>query len=180
MATAYPPSATPVLWNNRDIVLYHGTIQKHADSILKGIDIQQSRVKTDFGQGFYVTTLKRQAEGWASKAHERVRLRFRQNEENKPVLVKYEIPRDDLAPLESLWFVRGAFDADDYWSLVFHCRQGKPGHARFNRGGRYDIVIGPVASQWRQRLTIADVDQISFHTDRAIALLVNPSVLPVR
>lgn len=180
MAIAHPPSATPVPWNNQDIVLYHGTIQKHADSILKGIDIQQSRVKTDFGQGFYVTTLKRQAEGWADKAHARIRSRFRQYAENKPVVVKYEIRRDELAQLETLWFIRGAFDADDYWSLVFHCRQGKPGHRRSNSPAIYDIVIGPVAGDWRQRLTITDVDQISFHTDRAIALLVNPSVLPVR
>lgn len=36
-----------------------------------------------------------------------------------------------------------------------------------------DMVAGPVASSWRQRLLHADVDQISFHTSTAADLLDN-------
>jgi hypothetical protein len=67
--------------------------------------------------------------------------------------------------------VRGSFDADDYWSLVFHCRSGNPGHRRGGPVPFYDVVVGPVAAFWQQRLAIQDVDQVSFHTQPAIDLL---------
>lgn len=35
----------------------------------------------------------------------------------------------------------------------------------------YDLVYGPVAAFWNQRMTIADADQISFHTTKAEAVL---------
>jgi hypothetical protein len=33
------------------------------------------------------------------------------------------------------------------------------------------MVVGPVTLNWRQRLMVADSDQISFHTPRAAAIL---------
>src|SRR6266487_482862 len=65
-----------------------------------------------------------------------------------------------LAALQCVWFVRGSFDADDFWSLVFHCRTGGGKHARTTNYGWYDVAIGPAAASWRQRLTIHDADQV--------------------
>lgn len=80
--------------------------------------------------------------------------------------------RDQLAPLESLWFVRWLTNADDYWSLVFHCRRGGSNHQRGAiNSGWYDVVIGPVAGPWFLRRTIFGYDQLSFHTDRAAKVL---------
>ena len=37
------------------MILYHGTIQDSADSILRGIDLAKSKASVDFGRGFYLT-----------------------------------------------------------------------------------------------------------------------------
>jgi hypothetical protein len=68
-----------------------------------------------------------------------------------------------LAGLDTLAFVRGDFYADDYWSLIHYCRKGALDHSR-SSPGYYDIVYGPVAAFWNQRMIVADADQISFHT----------------
>jgi hypothetical protein len=68
--------------------------------------------------------------------------------------------------------VRGDFDAEHYWSLVHHCRLGAADHAR-PVSGWYDVVYGPVAAFWNQRMAIGDADQISFHTAAAETLLNN-------
>jgi len=73
-----------------------------------------------------------------------------------------------LAGLESIWFVRGDAQAEEYWSFVHHCRTGGD-HAR--AGQWYDIAIGPLASSWRSRLTFLGADQISFHTTGAERIL---------
>jgi hypothetical protein len=178
---ANPPSNTPALWHNQEIILYHGTLNKHANSILTlGIDIEKSRNASDFGRGFYLTTLKYQAEAWADQSKDRISDPAERNApENSPVIMAYQVQRDDLAKLDALWFIRGSHDADDFWSFVFHCREGKSGHGRYTNHGLYDIVAGPVAAFWRQKTLIAGADQVSFHSDRAIGLLVNPSIIPV-
>ena len=117
------------------------------------------RPRTDFGRGFYTTTLLRQAQTWAFQT-------VQTDPGGAAAVVAVEVDRNELAALEVLSFVRGDFDAEDFWSLVVHCRSGNPDHARAN-GGWYDVVAGPVASFWRQRLTISGVDQMSFHTAAA-------------
>jgi hypothetical protein len=116
----------------------------------------------DFGQGFYTTTLLRPAITWA---HTRAAVVG-----GVPGYARFVVDRNALSEQDTLSFLRGSFDAEDLWSLVFYCRGGNPGH---NRGEKvfHDVVIGPVAAFWRQRLAIQDVDQISFHTDRAVYLL---------
>ena len=44
-----------------------------------------------------------------------------------------------------------------------------------SQGPYYDLVYGPVAAFWNQRMSIADADQLSFHTAAAEAVL-NKSV----
>jgi hypothetical protein len=56
---------------------------------------------------------------------------------------------------------------------VQHCRQSVPassgvaGSVRDHcvaKSGWFDIVTGPVAAFWEQRVLMKDADQISFHT----------------
>jgi hypothetical protein len=81
-----------------------------------------------------------------------------------PAVIKIEITRTSLANLDTIAFVRGDFDAEDNWSLIHHCRKGALDHGRPSPKPSYDVVYGPVAAFWNQRMTIADADQISFHT----------------
>jgi hypothetical protein len=83
-----------------------------------------------------------------------------------PAVIELTISRVSLAALDALVFVRGDFDAEDFWSLVHHCRKGALDHGR-SSSGYYDVVYGPVAAFWNQRMIVADADQISFHTARA-------------
>jgi hypothetical protein len=159
------PPAVPPNWSNQKLVLYHGTLYTDALKIVTRVDISKGRTYTDFGPGFYTTTIFRQAKSWAWT-------RSRRKRRSTFAVVSLEIERDALAGLQALWFVRGSFDADDFWSLIFHCRKGRGPHARTaHTSPKYDVVIGPAAASWRQRLAIHDVDQVSFHTSAAEALL---------
>lgn len=154
----YPPPP----WTNAPVRLYHGTVKAHASAIIAGgVKIALGRSGTDFGPGFYTTTLERQAQTWAFQL-------ARQRKASHAAVVAIDVDRNALATLETLVFVRGDFDAEDFWSLVVHCRSGTKDHARGVSGaGAYDVVAGPVASFWQQRLTIHGVDQMSFHTPAA-------------
>ncbi len=158
-APAYP---SPVSWTNQDLVVYHGTIQTYGASILASVNVFAGKARTDFGTGFYTTTSLPQARSWAH------RLAFGTGQ--NPVVVELTIPRDGLASLDCVWFVRGDADADDFWSLVKHCRTGGRGHARTGVTW-YDVAIGPLATTWRQRTCYTNCDQISFHTTQSQTIL---------
>ena len=165
-------SNQPPFWTNQDIHLYHGTIRTYAESIQKKVDLTKTKPANDFGPGFYTTTVFDQAKAWAFT----IWIRRGQPPKNKPAVVEFVVSRDKLAKLESLWFVRGDRAADDYWSLVWHCRQGAINHARHKARPRdgdrlYDLVVGPVALQWRALQTMHDSDQVSFHTGDAADIL---------
>jgi hypothetical protein len=131
---------------------------------------------TDFGRGFYTSTVRRQARNWAWK-------RFRlllpsQRRADRPVVIRLRVPLDRLARLDSLQFVLGEYDHDRFWSLVHHCRASTPRAVRSHaRPGRrppddwYDVVSGPVAAFWEQRVAMLGSDQFSFHTARAARVL---------
>ncbi len=101
-----PPIVDPPLWTNQRISLYHGTIQAHLPSLLTEIDLSQGRERTDFGQGFYTTTWLRQAQSMA--------WRLAEYRKSPPVVVQYDVDREALASLDSLWFVCGSFTAEDF------------------------------------------------------------------
>jgi hypothetical protein len=128
MATAQP-GITPVPWTNQPLTLYHGTMQRHVASILAGITLSSGRAYTDFGQGFYTTTVEQQARAWAWTLSQRAR-----GYGNLPAVVRFDVDRDSLAQLDCVWFVRGSLNADDFWSLVFHCRTGQAAHRRAGPG----------------------------------------------
>src|SRR5450432_2421716 len=114
-----PPIAFPApIWSNQDLVVYHGTTSKFASDIeTRTIDVTRGKRNTDFGPGFYTTTLKRQAQMWAAQISA-------SRAGSIPAVVEITILRTSLATLATLSFVRGDFDAEDYWSLVHHCRKG--------------------------------------------------------
>lgn len=154
----------PLPWTNQRLPLYHGTLDVFVQSILGGIQLTHSRPHADFGRGFYLTTAEPQATSWAWQLSLR-------RPGTLPAVIRFDVDRDRLVTLETLFFVRGAYDADDFWGLVFHCRSGAMDHGRSGSRRWYDVVVGPVAASWRQRLSIQDTDQVSFHTDRAVGLL---------
>lgn len=156
--------ALPPPWTNQALALYHGTLGRSVAAILAGVNPHAGRAFTDFGRGFYTTTVERQARAWAWQLMHRY-------PGNLPAVICFDVDRNALAGLDSLWFVRGSVDADDYWSLVHHCRVTGGTHGKGAHGGWYDAVIGPVAASWRRRLALPDADQISFHTTRAAKLL---------
>ena len=128
-----PLIATPRVWTNQPVALYHGTIDRHVPSILAGVDATKGRRFAHFGRGFYTTTLERQARTWAWELS-------RQRPGSYPAVVRFDADRNALATLEAMWFVRGSYDAEDYWSLVFRCRSRGGNHGR-GASGWYDTVM---------------------------------------
>jgi hypothetical protein len=163
---ASPPIVfPPPPWVNQDIIVYHGTVDKFAAAIVSGpILVSLGKPCTDFGPGFYTTTSKRQAQTWAAQLSAT-------RPGASPAVIEITIKRASLATLESIAFVRCDFDADDYWSLIHHCRNGGLDHGRSSPASYYDIVYGPVAAFWNQRMIVSDADQISFHTPSAERVL---------
>jgi hypothetical protein len=165
------------------VVLWHGCTDLDRQGIeSKGISLSLSRPDLDFGQGFYTTTLQRQAQHWAVRRYDS---KWVPKENNRPVALRFRVPRSTLAGLLSLTFVRGDYASDDYWSLVQHCRQSKamnkkrhtPAKINDHRGpvsengyNWYDVVSGPVVADWKQRATLEGMDQFSFHTAQGIEL----------
>jgi hypothetical protein len=152
------PHWDPAKWT--DIVLFHGTTRTDANNIMhNGIDLKSCRPNTDFGPGFYLTSLRRQARHWAwLRYYPRGGRLSGGAGPNAPVVMKFALPRQALAQLEALqFFVRGSYDDEDYWSFVQHCRQNPsvPGppflgmppniHRSAPLSPWYDIVAGPVA-----------------------------------
>lgn len=155
----------PPPWLNQDIVVYHGTVDTFAPAIQSGpIVVGLGKPNTDFGPGFYTTTQLRQAHMWAAQI-------AATRPGTSPAVIEIKIKRLLLAGLETIAFVRGDFDAEDYWSLIHHCRKGALDHGRGPSAPYYDVVYGPVAAFWNQRMIIADADQISFHTANAETVL---------
>lgn len=172
---SYAPRNPPPPWPKLAdaCVLYHGCTRNDATAIqANGIDLNRCRPDADFGRGFYMTTVQRQAENWAW-----YRSQCQPGSAGAgsgAVVLAFRVPRDHLARLETLCFPRGTHDYEDVWSLITHFRQPPPGnhHERTPPARRwYDVVWGPVSVLWQQRYALPDADQVSFHTHPAVALL---------
>jgi hypothetical protein len=177
-ATLLDPASDWVAGKTKDTVhLWHGCTTLDLASIVShGIDLRKCQVDTDFGQGFYLTSIRRQARHWAWLRYFDLKPRVQRTE--RPVMLRFELLREALGRLASISFVSGAYENDGYWSLVQHCRLSPPypNHHRHeysaNRDRMYDVVSGPVAAHWYQRMADFDSDQFSFHTrggDAALA-----------
>jgi hypothetical protein len=164
------PEPMPDVWQNQDLILYHGTTLAFAEIIMKdGIDVEKGNPLTDFGRGFYTTSLLPQAKKWAGQ------LAIRKNE--KAAILRYHVKREDLAKLDTLWFTSTTVELKNFWSFVFHCRMGNVGHGRSGTMVYYDVVIGPVAAKWEDQMLFADADQVSFHSKRATSILKNSELM---
>jgi hypothetical protein len=151
-------------WQNQPLTLFHGTLAAHITSIEHGVELRRVRRYSDFGRGFYTTTSQRQARFWAEEQVRRVGI-------GEPAIARFVVPRAELAKLRSIWFVRGGADGEDYWRFVEYCRTGRRARGVRLFGGWYDLVVGPVAINWRRRRVLDNSDQVSFHTGDAIAVL---------
>jgi hypothetical protein len=177
-AASPAPFNIPPTWSNGPLVVYHGTLAIHAASIqAHGVNPLTGRVGTDFGPGFYTTTVERQAKSWAFLTAAASTVGGIGG--SAGAVVRLEVDRDALARLDSIGFIRGDYDAEDFWSLVFHCRQGGLGHARPPAAPYYDVAYGPVASFWMQRNAMNGADQISFHSSACTPILLVKGVSPV-
>jgi hypothetical protein len=160
-------------WTNPALILYHGTVLNSAQGIVaSGIDRRTFRPGTDFGPGFYATTNLAQAREWAARKARKLG--------GVPAVIRFFVNRDAAASLQAVWFVRHGSDGSDYWFLVGSCREGAADHGRTGFNGFYDLVVGPVAKRWTSRpyAIIDDSDQVSFHTDNALAILRTPTIVP--
>ena len=173
-----PPWSNP---RSAYIKLWHGCTSADEWHIrLVGITPLLGRPNSDFGRGFYTTTIKRQARHWAWARY--YDPQFRRQPGVRPVVLRFSVPRHTLAGLTCICFGIGAYNNKDFWSLVQHCRQSNPkanppvinDHAGPVYDGAchwYDIACGPVAAFWKQRSAMHDADQISFHTTKAASIL---------
>ena len=105
--------------------LYHGSNTK-----IEKIDLSKCRPYKDFGQGFYLTEIKEQAEKMASRtAH---------IYEGEPIVTEFEFDESALTKLS----VKQFDGPNEEWALFVLANRSKenqqPTHS-------YDIVIGPVA-----------------------------------
>ena len=107
------------------MILYHGG----TEAVMQP-DCKKGRPDLDFGQGFYVTLLQDQAEGFARrKARDR---------KGKPVISVYEF--DYEAAIKDCAYLNFEFYDEAWLDFVVESRSGlKP-------WGNYDIVEGGVAN----------------------------------
>jgi len=158
-------------WTNAALTLYHGTVGPFADDLEKsGISLTKCRAKTDFGRGFYLTTSRRQARDHANNRFgARNFLPAMTPNRFDPVcaaVAEYAIDRLALGMLSDLVF---ASPDAEWMDFVTHCRGRQP-HIPNGAQAYYDVVWGPV-SQVGGRPFPPDVNQVSFHSQRALGLL---------
>ena len=115
------------------MICYHGS-----DTIVDMPRILEAKRPLDFGGGFYVTTSKTQAKGWA------IKVAYRNNNQHRGVN-RYEF---DLEKAASELTVIHFEVADEKW-LDFICNNRSGKYA-----GDYDIVIGPVADDRVYRVVV--------------------------
>jgi hypothetical protein len=167
---------------SRFVSLYHGcTGDDRLNMEANGIQVSGCRVDTDFGRGFYMTTLRRQARQWAWIRYYSPGVR---RSGNQPVILRFLVEREVLGKCCSLQFVRGDFNSLDFWSLVQHCRSSTTSSIRHHErstgsrtatsGDWYDTVSGPVAAFWDPRVAMQGADQLSFHTQPAVDSVLMP------
>lgn len=106
------------------MIVFHGSNQ-----IVKNPDLSHSFKNLDFGKGFYVTSVREQAERWARRKAD-----FETG--TNPILNIYE-----LSEVLSDYKVLDFKDELDSWiDFVCNCRDGKDDYKN------YDLIIGKVAN----------------------------------
>jgi hypothetical protein len=146
------------------MILYHGS-----DIIVKNPDILHSQICLDFGSGFYVTSVKEQAERWAKRKG------LLQGNE-KGIVSIYEYTEDNNFKIKDF-----ADDLETWIDFVCDCRNGSDSYKK------YDLIKGKVANDkvfrvvdmykqgiWDKERTIREIkvyetyDQLAFVTQKSI------------
>ena len=149
------------------MIVYHGSSE-----VVRQPDTLHSYRALDFGKGFYVTTVREQAERWARRKADLFG--------GTPVVSRYRM-RDDLSQFRVKRFPD---DLMEWIEFVCDCRDGKPTYQQ------YDIIIGKVANDkvfrvvdmyhsgiWGKERALHEIraypnyDQIAFITQSAIDAL---------
>lgn len=149
------------------MIVYHGSSE-----VVRQPDTLHSYRALDFGKGFYVTTVREQAERWARRKADLFG--------GTPVVSRYRM-RDDLSQFRVKRFPD---DLMEWIEFVCDCRDGKPTYQQ------YDIIIGKVANDkvfrvvdmyhsgiWDKERALHEIraypnyDQIAFITQSAIDAL---------
>lgn len=147
------------------MIVYHGS-----NMIVDHPDVSHSFRNLDFGRGFYVTTIREQAERWAKR-----KALFAEG--SKPFLNEYEMS----SVLDGLHVRNFGDDLDPWIDFVCQCRDGNQEYLQ------YDIIIGKVANDkvfrvvdlyhsgiWDKERALKEIrvypgyDQIAFITQKAI------------
>lgn len=152
--------------------LYHGSTLEVRKPLLR-----YGRERTDFGKGFYTTTLAEQAEHWAVIKRDRAKA-------TRAVVSVYEID-DALIGDNNQLKIREFHGVDESWlNFVVGCRRED------SVTHDYDLVFGPVANDnvfttvnlyesgildapaaIAQLKAYKTYDQLSFHTQRVVSEL---------
>ena len=105
------------------MILYHGSY-----CAIEKPNISFSRGNTDFGKGFYTTTIQSQAEKWAE--------RFKK-QRGAAVVSEYEINEFEVRKNTSV--LEWTTYCEEWLDFIAECRRG-------GTGGSYDLVIGGIAN----------------------------------
>jgi len=156
------------------MILYHGSNVE-----VSSIELSKCTKYKDFGQGFYMTSIKQQASEWAQKVTRRYK-------SGKPVLNIYEFD-ENYIELKTISFT----EPDARWALFVINNRNKDflnyNDELSNHDNKYDLVHGLVAnddisaildtflmgvlpmSEMSKALIYKQLnDQYSFHTQKAL------------
>ena len=115
--------------------LYHGS-----NTDIKEINLSMCRPYKDFGQGFYLTVMKEQAEKMA--------IRVSRIYGGSPILNIYEID-DNFMQIEGLNIKNFGVETSEEWARFVRNNRSRNlidfSDPECNSDNKYDIVIGPIA-----------------------------------
>lgn len=148
------------------MIVFHGSI----NPVIKP-DTEHSFRNLDFGAGFYVTSVRQQAERWAKRKAALA------DKYAKPIITEYEC----INSFEDCNILNFDSNLEEWIDFVCSCRNGK------NIFKKYDVIIGKVANDkvyrvvdlylkgiWDKSRAIQEMriydtyDQIAFITQKAI------------
>lgn len=152
------------------MIVYHGSTE-----IVKKPDIKHSYRPLDFGKGFYVTTVKEQAQRWARRKADILR--------SDKAIINVYCMCDDIREFRVKFFDE---DLVEWIDFVCRCRDGEKDYLK------YDLVFGKVANDkvfrvvdmyhmgiWDKERALKEIkvysfyDQIAFITQKAIDKLLS-------
>jgi hypothetical protein len=146
--------------------LYHGSNQKFSH-----VDLSKSKDKRDFGKGFYLTTIQKQAEAWAKSL-------FNRHRDGAKYVYNFNLSISDTLKIKS-------FDGLSKEWLEFVILNRTKGGIQHD----FDIVRGPIADDnttrtiafYVDKKSVEDTleqlkfmrpnDQVSIHTEKALSYL---------